>query len=292
MQMEKLIDLHFQTWSMDTKQAPIGDISEINDLMHYVKGIRGSIVTNFYSNPYKHNLWIKKDKLYVEKIEDTVFLICRHKDFNSLFFISPTFESLANSLKMFVNQNSEKSYVVDLIGKSEELSLHCKVFSNLGFIQRTALVRMSMPKHSEEKFLDGSITRANEDILVDVETLLHQYFDKYVEQIPMTEELLDWIRMGQVLVYNLNGEIGGFLIFDNIGHTAFLRYWFVHPDYRNSKVGSKLINSFFALCKSSERYIFWVIKSNDNAIQRYLHYGFRPESLTDIVMTFNVKSDE
>ncbi len=122
----------------------------------------------------------------------------------------------------------------------------------------------------------------------------NEYFDPVCEQIPLVEEINRWIDNGQMVIYSLDGiSIQGFLIFEKIGQTAFLRYWFVHPEYRDKKVGSALIQFFFKECISTKRQIFWVIRSNTNAIKRYEHYGFKPESMVDdIFINRNISYEE
>ncbi|MBA4320402.1 MAG: N-acetyltransferase, partial [Flavobacterium sp.] len=36
--------------------------------------------------------------------------------------------------------------------------------------------------------------------------------------------------------------------------------------------------------RNTKRQLFWVIKSNENAIKRYLHYGFKEEKMYNFVM--------
>ena len=66
--------------------------------------------------------------------------------------------------------------------------------------------------------------------------------------------------------------------------TNYLRYWFTHPNYRDKKIGSKLLRHFFKIGEDTKRQIFWVIQSNENAIKRYRHYGFKEENMFDYVL--------
>ena len=67
--------------------------------------------------------------------------------------------------------------------------------------------------------------------------------------------------------------------------THYLRYWFTHPDFRDKKVGSRLLRRFFEEGRDTKRQLFWVIRSNENAIKRYRHYGFAEENMFDFVMS-------
>jgi GNAT superfamily N-acetyltransferase len=114
-----------------------------------------------------------------------------------------------------------------------------------------------------------------------IHSILEQYFDKYSEQLPLQTELDQWIINNNIFIVTEEKKIIGFVIFENIGVTAYLRYWFTHPDYRNRKIGSILLKRFFYECRASKRQLFWVISTNENAIMRYKHYGFAAEQLLD-----------
>ena len=103
--------------------------------------------------------------------------------------------------------------------------------------------------------------------------------------MPTYKELVDWIRQEHISLYEVDGKIAGFIIYDLNGQTSYLRYWFVHPEYRNKKIGSILLNKFFSDNQEAKRQLFWVIQSNENAIKRYKHYGFESENLYDFIMT-------
>ena len=85
------------------------------------------------------------------------------------------------------------------------------------------------------------------------------------------------------LVDFLNFLYGYFLIYELNATTLYLRYWFTHPDYRDTKVGSRLLRRFFEEGKDTKRQLFWVIRTNENAIVRYRPYGFAEENMFDYV---------
>jgi hypothetical protein len=46
-----------------------------------------------------------------------------------------------------------------------------------------------------------------------------------------------------------------------------------------------LLNEFFSNSVGTKRQLFWVIQTNENAIKRYIHYGFNSENLYDYILT-------
>ena len=134
---------------------------------------------------------------------------------------------------------------------------------------------------------DCSVRYASEKDLRSISQYLHEYFDERTEQIPYDEELMDYAQRGHVLVCEESGQIAGFVVFELNATTLYLRYWFTHPYYRDRKVGSRLLRRFFEEGKDTKRQLFWVIRTNDNAIVRYKHYGSTEENMFDYVMQFN-----
>jgi len=117
--------------------------------------------------------------------------------------------------------------------------------------------------------------------------LLHTYFDEQTEQIPYDEELEDYARQSHVLVCEKQDQMAGFLIYELNASTLYLRYWFALPDFRDRKVGSRLLRRFFEEGKDTKRQLLWVIRTNENAIKRYKHYGFKEENMYDYIMQYN-----
>jgi ribosomal protein S18 acetylase RimI-like enzyme len=93
------------------------------------------------------------------------------------------------------------------------------------------------------------------------------------------------VEKGTLIIYELEQQIAGFIAFDIVGATLHLRYWFVHPTYRDRKIGSVLFRHFLYAGRNTRRQLFWVVSTNENALKRYRHYGFREEQLFNKVMT-------
>ncbi|EOR28339.1 GNAT family N-acetyltransferase, partial [Elizabethkingia meningoseptica] len=107
---------------------------------------------------------------------------------------------------------------------------------------------------------------------------------KFVERIPTVDEIDGFIQEEKAYYFSDNNEIQGFIVFEYHGITSHLRYWFVHPDYREKKIGSKLIQLFFNIGEKVKRELFWVIESNKNAIKRYKHFGFIEEDMHNLIL--------
>ncbi len=270
-------------------------IKSYDEVMLGIKLIRDfkeSYLTNFFPNKELLNLWIDKKILYIiDTLEGAVFFVKKNDEFNSLYFAAKSEDSLSNAIGALSFIVGKSCNVVDIIGKGNSLNSMVDIFTNNNFTEYTRFTRMY--RLIDEKcisFDDSDIVNANEDDVNELKFLLDKYFDNKSEQIPFEEEILRWIKKGHVFVKRNQGnrEICGFVIFDIIGVTSYLRYWFVHPEHRDKKIGSKLLKKFFCLNSECKKQIFWVLNDNDNAIKRYLHYGFKNENMIDIILIKNI----
>ena len=81
-----------------------------------------------------------------------------------------------------------------------------------------------------------------------------------------------------------NGEIAALLFFETQGLTSSIRYWLVSEQFHSRGLGSTLILHYFSTQPAVRRFILWVTSTNENAIQKYQHYGYAPDGLVDHVL--------
>lgn len=267
--------------------------TQLLDFTSEIRLLRRGFITNFFLNDFKHTLWIDKKEFSYYHINDTYFLIRNHNSISHLFFISTSLEELSESLKIYINlfikEHSEgktNNLVIDIVGKNSINDLRDTLFE-CGFYQYQSLHRMNRcGLFSLETEIIDDVLYAEEEDLPTIFTYLNQFFDPLSEQLPMIEEIIMWQKENNIIVYKINNNIAGFLIFEIQGVTLYLRYWFVHPDHRDQKVGSKLFARFRQIGNKTKRQLFWVINDNENAIKRYKHYGFESENMYDYVLLY------
>lgn len=264
----------------------VQSIDQLRVLIGEVRARRQGFVTNFYLDEFKHGVWIAQGDCFAEKIGDTLFVIRKDHAFWNVFYNSTSLEQLRNDLSLFTKDNSDCSMMFDVIGRDIQCLPVVTMMEGIGFKNMASLVRMMRPTDSIDYTSDTSdICRATIDDVPGVSRLLHQYFDARVEQLPYDAELMDFARQGHVLLCKEQERMAGFLIYELNNTTLYLRYWFTHPDFRDKKVGSRLLKRFFEEGKDTKRQLLWVIRTNENAIKRYRHYGFSDENMFDYIMT-------
>lgn len=266
----------------------IEHFQQLMDLGAKVRNLREGFVTNFYPDVFKHQVWISKQALFYEEYNKTVFFIKENSSFRNLFYISTSIEELHDSIFQLLRQHKDKQVVMDIVGRDVQCRPIVDMLRSVYFVLTTSLVRMQRITSAEDIFpsMEG-IRPAEGHELEEISDCLHEYFDDRLEQIPYDEELQEYIKNGYVLVAKDKNRLSGFLIFEKNASTLYLRYWFTKPECREHKVGSKLLRQFFCEGLSTKRQILWVIEKNENAIKRYVHYGFRNENMYDYIMIWN-----
>lgn len=264
----------------------VSDFNEINQAVVRIKNYKKKLITNFYPNAEKNKIWIADGQFYIIELGEVTYFLKKKNSFYTLFFIASSNEELEKSLPKLMKDFEQENLILDIVQK-EDTSELLDIFYNQSFNYYTSLVRMYR-LNSEKDFssltIEG-IHDASSNHIGSINSLFQTFFDEMAEQLPEEKELRSWIENKNVLVYEEGNEIGGFLIYEIIGSTLYLRYWFVHPDFREKKIGSKLFNVFENRGRDTNRHLFWVIKSNENAIKRYKHYGFVEEKMYNFVLT-------
>ena len=263
----------------------VQSIDQLRALIGEVRAKRQGFVTNFYLDEFKHGVWIAKGDCFAEKIGDTLFVIRKDQAFWNVFYNSTSLDRLRNDLNLFIKDNSDCSMMFDVIGRDVQCQPVVAMMEEMGCKEVVSFVRMIRLMASIDYTSDASICCATLDDVPEVSKLLHYYFDARVEQIPYDTELMDFTRQGHVLLCKEQGILLGFLIYELNNTTLYLRYWFTHPDFRDKKVGSRLLKRFFEEGRDTKRQLLWVIRTNENAIKRYRHYGFDDENMFDHIMT-------
>jgi hypothetical protein len=266
------------------------EVIAFDDLQKSFKRIRETkegFITNLFHNPYVSSIWIRNKLLTKISTDKTDFFLRNDKSFFHLYFCSASNLSLKSDIAELMKFTNDRVFIVDILGNSIGIRTIGDLFLENGFNHYTSLVRMTRRQlestKSQYKFSD-EVEKAQDADLEQINDLLHEYFNCYSDQIPHVDELKDWITKGRIFICKSKNEIQGFIIFEDIGLTSYLRYWFVRPAFRERRVGSKLINAFFFETQSSLRHLFWVNDTNGNAIKRYQHYGFLTEDFIDMIL--------
>ncbi len=267
----------------------VQSFEEIREYIAKIRSLKKGFITNFFPEQRKVEIWVSHGQLSVETKDEVVLFMKKDEGFIHLFYCATNKDILKEKLALLP---SEEVYIADLIVDTRTEASLPEVFEENGFEIRRSLYRMSkINATTEPAIIDEQFDAKAEDLPV-IDNMLHIYFDKYSEQLPAKEELKDFFNLNHIIVCKDKGYIAGFMLYDYSPSTLYLRYWFVHPAFRDQGVGSLLFREYArrgALCK---RHILWVVEDNFNAMQRYEHYGYQKENMIDYVMCKGLYDDK
>ena len=263
------------------------DYAAVNDLIA-VSRDSGRRLTNFFPEELKVAHWCATDSFSEKIVGSTQFLIRRDKRFANLYFLASDVARLEADLKSFLAESKVPRLVVDLVGPDIMRVPLQGAFTRAGFKKLAELQRMGRKTPAEALQSSGDIRIAAKSDIPSIQSIFCNHFKAEIEQLPIDAELERWIDRNEILVSRDEANsVSGFVIFDLSVASLYLRYWFVDPICRGKGVGSSLMNAMFHKAQSTKRQYFWVLTDNENAIKRYLHYGFNFEPMKDVVMALD-----
>ena len=245
----------------------------------------GLVITNLFPDDRKIADWIARDAVaVVNGFDDCRLLVVREAGFDRVFYASKSLEAAAAACRTYADgQGSE--CVLDVVGPQTVQTDALRRFGDNGFGVRKSLTRMQRRVSEQELKLASDVRPACENEAARIFAALHQYFDARSEQLPSIAEVGELCKSGASFVVEDRGEIVAFLLGELQGKKGLVRYWFTMPAGRGNGVGSAVMHAFFNHCqyKGATFQELWVLDDNENAVRRYLHYGFKFDRLKDTV---------
>lgn len=259
----------------------IHSINEVRSYINRIRSLKKGFITNFYPDPKKIEIWTMHHSLYVIEYDEVIIFIKNDDGFKYLFYCATDKDVLNEALSSLP---SEEVYIFDQIVDARTDATLINSFEKSGFSIRKSLVRMSKiyEKNGISKN-DDRFAASYKDLSI-IDEMLHRYFDKYSEQLPSKEELVEFLQLNHIIILKKDDEIAGFIIYEQSPSSLYLRYWLVNPKFRDQGIGSCLFNEFQNRGASCRRHMLWVVEDNQNAIKRYEHYGFSRENMKDYVL--------
>lgn len=260
-------------------------VSQVFDAIQQAKAGSPDFCTNFFPVQKKLQDWIDHGELCGEFQRDAVFFFRRDRDFWHLYYCASSRTALYRELTRLPALKSEP-VVLDVLGKDSEVAAVLGPWEAAGFRRYTRLFRMARVAQPATGLGNdgGKISFAGAEDVAGILALLERAFDRFGEQLPLIYEIEAAVAARQILVARAGGQIAGLLFFETQGFTSTLRFWAVGADFRDLKFGSALMREYFATQNAVKRFVLWVAADNLNAVQKYGHYGYKPDGLVDYVL--------
>jgi ribosomal protein S18 acetylase RimI-like enzyme len=259
-------------------------IDEVFDAIQKTKATASGFRTNFFPVPAKLQNWIERDELSGEVRWSAAFFFRKDRDFFRFYFCAGSLEKLAAEIStLFILKNERVA--ADLIGNEAAVNEMRAPLESAGFSRYAQLQRMTR----SAQIIDSThsnlpVVFAEESDAPAILELIENNFDRFGEQLPALYEIETAIANRQIFAVKRDGKIAGLLFFETQGFNSVVRFWAVAEKFRALKIGSALMQHYFKTQNAVRRFTLWVNCANENAIQKYKHYGYAPDGLMDCVL--------
>jgi hypothetical protein len=273
--------------------SPVRTAGEVLEAIQKVKAGATAFCTNFFPVQSKLESWVAHGELIAEVRDGVTFFLRKDRDFAHLYFCAANPSALGCELGQLSTIATEK-LAADLVGPEASLADLLKLAEQSGFRRYSRLVRLARvasaitPSSAQSP---AGIELATDAAGPDVLRLIEHSFDRFADQLPTLYEIEAAIANGQIFVIKQNTQLAALLFFETQGLTSTIRYWLVAAEFHSRGFGSALIRHYFTSQPAVRRFILWVTANNENAIQRYQHYGYAPDGLVDHVLVSEAVKD-
>src|SRR5712672_1845627 len=266
--------------------SPIRTVSQVLEAIQQAKAGATAFCTNFFPAQAKLQAWIDHQELFGEARGHSAFFFRRDRDFFHFFFSAASGSVLQQELATLPELKTER-LVADVVGNDATLGGVLGWLESAGFRRYRRLSRLTRPAQPDQprtSTAGAQVVWAEPTDRQAILDLLDRSFDHFADQIPMPYEIDAAIEGRQVLAIKADGVLGALLFFETQGFTSTVRYWVVANEFQSRGFGSALIRHYFAAQSAVRRFILWVTVNNENAVQKYRHYGYAPDGLNDHVL--------
>ena len=263
--------------------SPIQTPQEVLDAIQKAKAGAKAFGTNFFPMESKLQSWIDHGELFAEWYKGAAFFYRTDRDFRHFYFCAADWMALEQGIAASIGLKTGR-VTTDLVGNEPGLNQMLPVFERAGFRRYTQLQRLARIGRPET---GGGVPEAGFAEKMDgpaAMELIESSFDRYGEQLPLPYEMESAVENRQVLAVKRNDELAGLLFFETQGLASTIRFWAVAEKFRAQRVGSVLMQFYFQTQSAVRRFTLWVDAHNENAIQKYRHYGYAPDGLVDHVL--------
>jgi ribosomal protein S18 acetylase RimI-like enzyme len=265
---------------------PVLSVNQALDAIQRAKAGATGFCTNFFPTPAKLQAWVGHGELFGEIIGRSSFLFRKDRDFHRFYFSAPSGHNLREDLSEVPELKSER-LVADLVGNEASVSELLSLLQSAGFRpyrRLSRLIRSAQPGAAPDQSAGSQVAWAEPADRDAILRLLNSSFNHYADQIPMPYEIDTAITAHQILTIKADGALGAILFFETQGFTSTVRYWVVSDKFQSRGFGSALMRHYFTIHSAVRRFILWVTIDNENALQKYRHYGYTPDGLLDHVL--------
>ncbi|MHC1773548.1 MAG: GNAT family N-acetyltransferase [Flexilinea sp.] len=212
-----------------------------------------------------------------------VFLVEEESLFR-VYFAAKGFDSIKCIGKYF--PQTEKSIVVDIIGKGEQVVRFKDFMCSVGFEESYCFIRMAAKKDELHIISENGVQFAIVEEADQIIGIMKNTFDSVYSHFPPKEEIVNAIEREEITVIREDGKIAAFSFFEKVNKkTLCLRYFITKGDFRGKGYGNRLLHDGFLHIPDDGSVYLWIGTYNPT-VQKYKKVGLTEDGLKDYILIY------
>lgn len=258
----------------------LDSIEQLKKLVGDYKRQNKSAITNYIPDSALHTKWVTSGLASIY-IFDGGYLVCfDNGTMLECLFMTVSEDKLKGWMREISIKTGRPVVVEHVVREGRDRTISDPAFK---------LRRMSRIGEFENlRKSSDRIEKAIEKDIQPIQDIFRDHFNPLTERIPDEAELRRLIHDKGISIVRNDGEIIGMVIYEKKQSSIHLRYWWVAPKQRGKGVGSELLHDYFCAGSECKRQFLWVFSDNSNAIDKYRHYGFEFDGVSDNIYIENI----
>jgi len=257
---------------------------EILSRITRIRSLGKEFSTNLYAMPDELQSWCERRVAWYMESDDVLIVLRADRDIKRLYHAARDHANLAKALTT-LNAEVDGVQIAELLGRGDDTQLCANTYHACCFRDHTTLLRMSKSMEpSNHPAASSYPCHADAADVFIISDFLGRVLDPLRDHVPTDAEIREAIAARRVLIKRASKEIRGILFYEDEAAGSVLRYWYVDPAHSNEGIGGQLMREYIRLCQGKKRISLWVVVDNHGTIEKYQHYGFRFDGLSDRIL--------
>lgn len=263
------------------------NIDELFSQVNRLKA-KGKVLSNNFMDRSVIEYFSAQDESILTYNEDAIALICCDNGIARLYFYISSLEA-APRLRELLEQVPLRPVVVDCVGRQEHVDSLSRILCSEGFSLYTRMGRL----RGQKTIICPDMGCVEKDVYAELKDTdeifegLKEIFDPFVSHLPSRDHLMHLIE--QKLVYRLKagGKVVAVICMELVGKNGIYCYQgYVSPNQRGKGYGRRIYQIAVHYSRRCRPFTTWVEDSNTQVLKMWNQFGFLPDGLRNIVLTY------
>lgn len=261
-------------------------VHSVEELFKFVSSLKNpEMRTNAVFSPAVLKKYCAEKEVNIIKGEKSaVVLIPDNDNITRIYYYVETRDRF-NEILSLIPRTGHR-FVCDIVGRDPKAEDQAHELEKFGFDIYAKFQRMICNELKLDETLDlNEVEVAKTSDAQEILNITYEEFDPLTARIHSAAELVKIIEKKEVLVIRREGKIAGFAMFDSLNKkVALFDHMIVRPEYRNDKIGKKLLQYKWRFMNNSDYYFLWINVICKAAIRHHEKNGFKADGTYDYIL--------